>query len=391
MAIYLDHASTTPLDPAIADLIASSSRQGWANPASQHSAGRQAKAALEDSKDRIKAACLGESSTSYQQWQAWQLVITSGGTEANNLALHGLVAAPAQIFVGATEHPSIVAPAKQSPSLAPRAMFIPVDGSTLAPNIDVLDTQLDAYLRSPTVAAGPALVSVMMGNNETGIVPDLAELSKVCRKHGAILHSDAVQAIGKCDLSELLPLVDAVSISGHKLNGPVGVGALLFRSKIALNPMLFGGGQQLEMRPGTESVVAAVALAAAVEGAEKYRRSGGIQELTQLRDRFEQSLLSRLPWIQVIGQRHQRLPHISSVAFPGCNRQGLLMKFDLAGLECSSGSACASGSSQPSHVLVAMDFPKPWIDGTIRFSFGKTTTLADVDRAVEIIAASFDQ
>ncbi len=271
MTIYLDHASTTPLAPEIAEVIAQTMRQPWTNPASQHASGRRAKSTIEDAKDRIKAACLGSSAGDYRSWQTWQLVLTSGGTEANNLALHGLAQPGSAVFVGATEHPSIVTPAQSSPSLAHRARLIPIDPQTFTPNIDVLD----AWLTKNPSALSPALVSVMVGNNETGILCDIAKLSAVCRKHQAILHCDAVQALGKLDLSSLLPLVDAISLSAHKVNGPVGVGALLFRSHCPLRPMLFGGGQQLELRPGTESVVAAVAMAAAVERAEVYRRAGG--------------------------------------------------------------------------------------------------------------------
>lgn len=381
MAIYLDHASTTPIDPEIAELIATSLRQTWANPASQHAAGRKARRVLEDAKDRIKAAFLGDTATKYRQWQTWQLVLTSGGTEANNLALHGLTEVNSAIFVGATEHPSLTVPTLASPLIAPRARLIPINTATLTANIDVLDQ----WLGETKPEQRPCLVSAMVGNNETGLISDIAKISSVCRRHGAVLHSDAVQAIGKCDVAELLPLVDALSLSGHKLNGPVGVGALLFRADIPLRPMLFGGGQQLELRPGTESVVAALGLAMAVEKAEETRRAGGDLRLGELRDLFEKLLCERLPFVRVIGLGLPRLPHISSVAFPGLDRQGLLMKFDLAGLECSSGSACASGSSQPSHVLTAMQLPAEWISGTIRFSFGRGSNRLEIEQAVERI------
>lgn len=381
MAIYLDHASTTPIDPEIAELIATSLHQPWANPASQHAAGRKARRVLEDAKDRIKAAFLGDTANNYQQWQTWQLVLTSGGTEANNLALHGLAEVHSAIFVGATEHPSLTAPTQASPLIAPRARQIPIDAATLTANIDVLDQ----WLAETKLEQRSALVSVMVGNNETGLISNIAKISSVCRRHGAVLHSDAVQAIGKCDVAALLRLVDALSLSGHKLNGPVGVGALLFRADIPLRPMLFGGGQQLELRPGTESVVAALGLAMAVEKAEETRRAGGDLRLGELRDTFEKLLSQRLPFVRVIGQGLPRLPHISSVAFPGFDRQGLLMKFDLAGLECSSGSACASGSSQPSHVLTAMQLPAEWITGTIRFSFGRGSSQLEIEQAVERI------
>ncbi len=174
-------------------------------------------------------------------------------------------------------------------------------------------------------------------------------------------------------------------VQRSQLNGPVGVGALLLRAAIPLRPMFFGGGQQLELRPGTESVVAGLALAMAVEKAEQNRRAGGDRRLGELRDGFEKLLRSRLPTMRVIGQDLPRLPHISSIAFPGLDRQALLMKFDLAGLECSSGSACASGSSQPSHVLSAMHLPTEWISGAIRFSFGNSTSQIEVEQAVELI------
>lgn len=385
MAIYLDHASTTPLDPKIASLISESMRQAWANPASLHAAGRRAKAALEDARDRIKQTCLGDRAAHYQEWNSWQLVLTSGGTEANNLALHGLADSGATLIVGATEHPSILAPTQMSPALSPRARLLPIDPGTLTPNIDVLDQWLaDAARRKQT-----ALVSVMVGNNETGIMCDIAAISRICRSYGARLHTDAVQAFGKCDVASILPLVDALTLSAHKLNGPVGVGALLFRSQLSLAPMLFGGGQQLELRPGTESVVQALAMAAAVSAAEEFRLAGGADLLGVQRNLFEEMLQKELPWIQIHGRAVPRLPHISSVAFPGHDRQALLMKFDLAGLECSSGSACASGSSQPSHVLVAMQLPPEWISGTIRFSFGRETGAEEIAAAVRIVRNAF--
>ncbi len=202
---------------------------------------------MEDAKDRIKQVMLGLESTSYGAWQAWQLLLTSGGTEANNLALQGLVPADAAVFVGATEHPSVLAPTLLSPLVAPRAREIPIDPHTLQPNIDVLEQ----WLIECSASQRSALVSLMLGNNETGLITDLEPISRLCRAHRAVLHSDIVQALGKCDPSTYLPFVDAVTFSAHKLNGPVGVGALLFRSNLKLQPMLFGGGQQLELRPGT--------------------------------------------------------------------------------------------------------------------------------------------
>ncbi|MCC6507651.1 MAG: cysteine desulfurase [Pirellulaceae bacterium] len=410
--IYLDHAATTPMAPEIARHMAELISRWWANPASQHAAGRQALATLEDAKDRIKAICLG--SSAQNDLQTWQLITTSGGTEANNLAVHGLADTPETttpttssppILIGATEHPSVLTTAQTSPTIAPRCQIVPVDPKTGQVNIDALESSLAAWtnglpksalvsprLASPRPASNPPashrprpLVSIMLGNNETGIVTDIQAVSAVCRRYGAILHTDAVQALGKLPASDFVPFVDAFTISAHKLLGPVGVGALMVRSSVKLRPMLFGGGQQLELRPGSESVVLVSALAEACQAAENFRADSGFAQLTEYRLTFEKQLTNRVPLARIVGQNQLRLPHISSISFPGFDRQALLMALDLAGVQCSSGSACASGSSQPSHVLVAMGLPPEWVAGTIRFSFGRSTTLAEIEAAVDRI------
>lgn len=382
-AIYLDHAATTHLAPEIAQLMASLFQQPWANPASQHRAGREANAVLEDAKDRIKVACLGINSNS--QLQSWQIVTTSGGTEANNLALLGLSAAsPTPVYVAASEHPSVLTPATEAPQLGHRSRVVPLVGSCGRANIDVLEEWLLAAKESGSPhgdhRARP-LVSIMLGNNETGIRTDIEQVSQLCRRYDAVLHCDVVQAIGKVSPAEFVPWVDAFTISAHKLHGPIGVGALVFRSSLDLQPLLFGGGQQLALRPGSESVVLVSALAAAIELAEKYRQTGGWQQITELRLHFESLLHDGGIGAQVIGEEVPRLPHTSCIAFPGVDRQALLMALDFAGVQCSSGSACASGSSQPSHVLTAMGLPLEWINGAIRFSFSRFTSREELEEA----------
>jgi cysteine desulfurase len=392
MPIYLDSAATTRLAPEIAQSMTSLLGQAWANPASQHASGRRAKAALEDARDRIKAACCQQSGNrhAYQPWTAWQVVFTSGGTEANNLAVHGLASAkpdhPApQLLIAATEHPSILAAATESPILSSHTTVVPIDPETGWANIDALDQLL---AQAKQTHPGRALVSIMAGNNETGILADLDSVSTICRRHDALLHSDAVQAFGKVAPEDLMSQVDAMTISAHKLHGPVGIGALLVRSDAGLRPMFFGGSQQLGLRPGSESVVMAAALAQACEMAEQHRAAGGALELARLRNRFESLLELSVPDIQFIGRKVERLPHISSVAFPGADRQALFMALDLEGVQCSTGSACASGSSQPSHVLAAMKLPVEWVRSTLRFSFSRFTTEAEIDQAVAKIAAA---
>ncbi len=399
-SIYLDHAATTPIDPQISVQLAEWYRSVWANPASQHRAGRAAQAIIEDAKDRIKVACLGLTST--RDLSRWQVIITSGGTEANNLALHGLISddtpneitdevpngssksSSHRLFVSATEHPSIFSTATESPHLRKFSQVIPIDPTTGGPNIDALDAWLSA--NSSLRSRNRPLVSVMLGNNETGIINDIESVSAVCRRHGALLHCDCVQAIGKVQPSDYVPYVDALTISAHKLHGPVGVGALLVAGHVTLQPLLLGGGQQLALRPGTESVPLTCALASACEMAEAHRVAGQMNMVEQLRTRFETMLEIILPHkVVVIGSQWKRLPHISSVAFPGLDRQALLMALDMAGIACSSGSACASGSSQPSHVLLGMGLPESLVQSALRFSFARTTTVEDVQEAVNRI------
>lgn len=334
-------------------------------------------AALEDAKDRIKATCLATTNTS--QLLSWQIVMTSGGTEANNLAVQGLAPPGSLILVSSVEHPSVLTLATEP--LRERSRLVPVDANGQV-NIDALDASLQDARK---LAARP-LVSIMAGNNETGILSDWARVSEVCRSHDAILHSDAVQVLGKEATSDLLHFVDAITISAHKVHGPVGVGALLYRSSLNLLPLLYGGGQQLALRPGSESVPLAVAMAAACETAEKHRVDGSMLQVAQLRGQLEAGLLRADLGAELIGASVRRLPHIASVAFPGVDRQALLMALDLAGVHCSSGSACASGSSQPSHVLSAMHLPPLWVEGAVRVSLSRLTTAAQIDAAIERIS-----
>lgn len=371
--IYLDSASTTSLAPEIGDLLLDELRKRHANPASQHKAGRLALAALGDAKDHLVNLCAGIDSQARSE--KWQVVLTSGGTEANNLAIRGLVPSPlTPIFTSAVEHPSVLAPAAVPGRGLHRSL--PVDSRGQV-NIDVLDS----WLRDAGTLTGRPLVCVMAGNNETGVLSDIHAVAQVCRLHNALLHCDAVQFLGKLPIRPLFRLVDSVSISAHKIHGPVGIGGLFFRSPLVLQPLLYGGGQQLGMRPGTESVALASALAKTCDRADSLLKAGFMSTVAEMRNRFESAIQRADLDAHIVGGDSPRLPHISSVAFPGLDRQALLMAFDLAGVLCSSGSACASGSSQPSHVLSAMGIPPLWVQGTIRFSFSMNTTLEEVDEA----------
>lgn len=379
-AVYCDNAATTHMSPEVAQVLATAYSQSWANPASLHSAGRCAQAVLEDAKDRLKALCVGSLVAS--ELRGWQVVFTSGGTEANNLAIRGLTAASsAPILVGAVEHPSILSLAHECAEVRSRFTVAPVDSRG---HVDL--AALSAWCLAHHGGTSPPLVSIMVANNETGILSDLATISQICKKFGALLHADAVQAFGKLDPSVWVPWVDAFSVSAHKIHGPVGIGALVLRSTCKLQPILFGGGQQLGLRPGTESVPLAVGFMEAGRLVEQRRLNKEIDRVAELRELFERLLLDADLGAEIIGKAAVRSPHICSVAFPGLDRQALLMALDMAGVHCSSGSACASGSSQPSHVLTAMGLPPLWVAGALRFSFSLYSTLPEIKTAAERVA-----
>jgi cysteine desulfurase len=370
-SIYLDHNATTPLLPEVAAAMAECQRVAFANPASQHAAGRKARQMLEDAREGI-AAILG---ADLQTSQPDTLVFTSGGTEGNNLALLGLTGdGPCRVVISAIEHPSVAEPARELARRGRDVAAVPVLPS------GVLDREaFAALLKIPT-----RLVSIMLGNNETGVVQPIAELAALCCEHGALLHTDAVQAVGKVPVHFRHLGVAAMTIAAHKFHGPCGIGALLLRHGVTLRPQLFGGFQQTRLRPGTEVVALAVGMHEALRCWQREQDARG-KRLAELRNHLEALLRESCPNIVVHSADAERLPHTLSVGFPGVNRQALVMALDMAGVACSTGSACASGSSDPSPTLVAMGCQKDVLDGSIRLSLGATTTPADVDEAARRI------
>lgn len=356
-----------------------------ANPASQHRAGRASLRVLE----QAKAELLQLIDAPTEGMDTAQVILTSGGTEANNLAIAGLcrpaddnVHQPTKnstkTIVCGIEHPSVLEAAAE---WAPRVQILPVDSSGLV-RIDLLEewlTMADAN------ADRVGLVSIMLGNNETGVLQDLPAICQLCHRFGAVVHSDIVQAIGKIPFSMRDSGVDAVTFTAHKLHGPVGVGALIVRHGLSVQPMLFGGGQQLSIRPGTEPVVLAAGFALALKLTLEAQSRGEYHRLSQSRNQFERSLSEQLPDIEVVSRNAFRLPHTSNIAFHGVDRQALLMALDMAGVACSTGSACASGSGRPSHVLQAMQLPKKTVGAALRFSFSRMTTEQELNEGVSRI------
>jgi len=388
-SIYLDHNSTTPLDPRVLEGMTRVWRDCGANPASQHTPGRKARRLLEDAREGI-LELLGAKTGGMD---ADQLVFTSGGTEANNLALFGLSAgskpapgeppsAPA-ITISAIEHPSIKAAAQQLIHRGHHLECLHIHSNFI---IDEA-TKLEALS-----AEARCVISVMLANNETGITLPVAaivewadrlrvELQERFDAYRYVrIHTDAVQAVGKIPVHFRSLGVDAMTVAPHKFHGPIGVGALVLKDGVKLQPQLHGGFQQGGLRPGTENVALAVGFHEALQlaTAELSVRAAHMQSL---RDELERTLRRELPEMVIIGEQSPRLPNTSCVSFPGVDRQALVMALDLAGVACSTGSACASGSSEPSPTLVAMGLPQAVVQGAIRLSVGAITTAAEIDEA----------
>jgi cysteine desulfurase len=369
---YLDNAATTAVRPeALEAMLPFLGPQGTGNPSSLHRHGRAARAAVEQAR-RTVAAALGVEPN--------EVVFTSGGTEADNLAVVGAaLAARAQgrafrVAVSAVEHKAVLDAAHFVEHLGGEAIILPVSATGI----------VDAAALDAALARGVAVVSVMWVNNEVGFVQRVADLAARCRAAGARFHTDAVHALGKVPVSLRDTVIDLLAISGHKIGAPQGVGALVVRDRRSIEPLFHGGGQQLGLRPGTENVPGIVAFARAVElaVAEQPEASG---RLAALRDQLEQRLLNLIPDAVIHAWHAERAPHISALSIPGTPSETVLMHLDVAGIACSAGSACRSGEGGSSHVLAALDVPAELAAGMLRFSFGPESTPADVDAAIEVL------
>ncbi|HEV2971545.1 MAG TPA: cysteine desulfurase family protein [Pirellulales bacterium] len=389
--IYLDHNATTPLLPEVADAMAECQSAGFANPESQHQLGRRARQLLEDAREGI-AENLGADLSGREPDR---LIFTSGGTEANNLALFGLTgalsAAPARIIISSIEHPSISQPAEFLSRRGWHLNRLPVSRDGVCEKGDIL-----LFKTGPTAARSnseksgmspffPLVASVMLANNETGVIQPIRELAALAHAAGVPLHTDAVQAVGKVPVHFRELGVAAMTVAAHKFHGPRGIGALILHGGVQLNPLLFGGFQQQGLRPGTEPVTLAVGMHAALRIFAR-EQTDRCERMTLLRDRLEQSLLTAWPSAVIHGAAAPRLPNTTCIAFPGLDRQALVMALDLAGVACSTGSACASGSSEPSPTLVAMGLSDELVGSSIRFSLGATTTTEMIDEAIDRIS-----
>lgn len=367
--VYLDNAATTPVRPEVLEaMLPYLGKDAFGNPSSAHRFGRAARAGVEEAKRSI-AQALGV--------EPGHVIFTSGGTEADNLAVIGSALAardrggPFRVAVAATEHKAVLAAAHAVQHLGGEEVILPVGASG-----EVEEEALDLAL-----ARGLAVVSVMWVNNEVGTMQPVGSLAARCREAGIAFHSDAVQALGKVPVSLTDVGCTLLTISGHKIGAPKGIGALMVRDRHAVEAIIHGGGQQFGIRPGTENVPGIIALGKAVElavaeQAELARR------LRALRDELERRLLEVVPDAVTHGGQAERAPHVTNVSFPGTDSEALLMHLDLAGIACSSGSACSTGAVEPSHVLTAMGVPRELGVAALRFSFGRDNATEDVDALI---------
>jgi cysteine desulfurase len=370
MRVYFDYNATSPLAPEVADAVDRIGRDIFGNPSSVHHFGQQAKAVIDEARSAVATLVDGDPS---------EVVFTSGGTEADNLAIRGAAdalesTARRHIVASAIEHEAVLNTFKALARRGWKTTIVPVDQS----GIVHLDRIRDAVTRET------ALVSVMHANNEIGTVQPIGDIAAIARAHGALMHTDAVQSAGKIPLSARALGVDLLAISGHKFNGPKGVGALWIRRGTRLQSVLTGGKQERNRRAGTEPVAAIGGLGVAARLAAAKLAHESVR-LAQLRDRLEAGILTGVPGTAVNGDVERRVPNTTNISFDRVEAESLLIALDLEGIAVSTGSACSSGTLEPSHVLRAMGLPAHRTQNSLRFSLGLYSTEAEVDRVIAIL------
>jgi len=362
---YFDHNATTPIDDRVLDAMLPFLKSFYGNPSSLYRHGRIARSAIDAAREQVAALVDAQSS---------QIIFTSGGTESNNLALATLPP-NGRLAISAVEHPSITEPALRLKRLGTELSIIYVDANGL-----ITQTAIDKVVKEE-----PDLVSIMLANNETGVIQDLVPYTKQLRANGIMVHTDAVQALGKIPVSFRQLGVHLMSLSSHKIYGPKGCGALVFEKGVEIKPVFLGGGQEHELRAGTENVAAIVGFGKAAElaKAELAKRS---EQLLALRELLEAGLTT-ITGVSIFAQQAERLPNTVQFGIPEIDGEMLLMKLDKKGFAVSSGSACASGGSIPSPVLIAMGVEVSLAKSAIRISLGQANTKAEVFEFINLLKA----
>jgi cysteine desulfurase len=364
--VYLDNNATTPVLPAVFEAMQPYFGEHFGNASSIHHHGQETRAAVERARESV-AALLG--------CRASEIVFTSGGTEADNLAIFGVTKPADHVISSTIEHHAVLNSCKHLEASGCEVTYVPVDGRGRVDPDDVRRA-----LRPTT-----RLITIMMANNETGVLQPVEEIGKVAAEADVYFHTDAVQAAGKVAIDVTRIGCDLLSISGHKMNAPQGVGALYVRKGTSLRPMVHGGSHERSRRAGTENVPGIVALGKAAELARESIARGDLETMSNLRDRLEQTILREVESAGVNGQGATRVPNTSSIYFDCIEGEALVIALDLKGLAVSTGAACSSGAIEPSHVLTAMGMPPERARGSLRFSLGKQNTDEDVEFALSLI------
>ena len=376
---YLDYAATTPMYPEAAAAVEPFQSETFGNPSGAHAAARAAKTALEEAREQIASVLGAEPS---------EIVLTGGGTEADNLAVKGAARAARDAGQGdgvvttAFEHKGVLAPCDRLARDGFRVTRVRVDSDGIV-NLDALEAALD----DRTV-----VVSVMLVNNEVGTIQPLADVARLVRARSprAVLHTDAVQAVPWLDVAEAASAAELVSVSAHKFGGPKGVGALVRRGNVPIEPLIEGGGQEWGLRSGTANVAGAVGMAEALRVTAR-RRADEVARIRPLRDRLAAGLAERVPGSFVNGDVARKIAGNCHVGFPGVEAETLLVALDRDGLCAAAGSSCTSGATEPSHVLEAMGVPRDAALASIRLGLGYASTAADVDTALDLIPRAVEQ
>jgi len=382
--VYLDFNATTPVEPAVLDAMLPYFSAEFANAASIHTPGQRARAAVETAREQV-AALIGA--------RPQEIVFTSGGTESDNHAIFGIVSSsltsfssstsltsPPHIITTAIEHEAVFNACQALEKEGVRVTYLPTDRQGL---IDL--EELRRAIRPQTV-----LITIMHANNELGTVQPLEEIGRIAKEVDVYFHTDAVQSAGKIHIDVNKLQVDLLSISGHKLYAPKGIGALYVRGGTRLRQLLYGGHHQRGFRPGTENVAGIVGLGKAAEIARKSFAEDA-RRISALRDKLQQGLVQSVPQSRVNGAAAPRTPNTTNIVFPGVEGEALLIALDLKGLACSTGAACSSGAVEPSHVLTAIGLPADEARASLRFSLGRHTSPADIDFALNVVPSAVAQ
>lgn len=367
--IYLDHAATTPVDPEVAAVMMHYMLAGYGNPSSIHGFGREARAAVEEAREKV-AKLIGADTK--------EITFTSGGTESDNLAIRGVALASRErgnhIITSKVEHHAVLHTCQSLEKEGYEVTYIPVDSYGMVDPDDV----------RRAIKPSTILITIMLANNEVGTIQPIQEIGTLAKQQGVYLHTDAVQAVGNIpvDVDDLN--VDLLSCSGHKIYGPKGVGALYIRHGTKIRPITHGGRHERGLRPGTENVPGIVGFGKAAELALLHGEARS-RHVKRLRDRFVHGLMDKIDDIRLNGHPERRLPNNANVSIRFVEGESMLLNLDLAGVSASSGSACTSGSLEPSHVLMAMRVPHEEAHGSLRFTFGKGNTEQDVEYVLDIL------